>query len=98
MVAAVFHGYYCLLNTSLSNDSLLVAGRRVTGLFWHEEIFTGVEKQMPCDAEEEMKRCGAKYEKPLLPFVPSAVVDDRLVTGQNPASAKVTAKRVIDLL
>ncbi|WP_457097915.1 hypothetical protein [Lysobacter sp. P5_B9] len=45
-----------------------------------------------------MKQRGARYDKAFLPFVPNAVVDGRLVTGQNPASAKVTAKRVVDLL
>lgn len=98
VVAAVCHGYCGLLNTTLSNGSLLVAGRRATGFSWREEILAGVAKDMPYNAEEEMKRRGAKYEKALLPFVPNAVVDGRLVTGQNPASAKVTAKRVIDLL
>lgn len=98
VVAAVCHGYCGLLNTTLSNGSLLVAGHRATGFSWREEILAGVAKDMPYNAEEEMKRRGAKYEKALLPFVPNAVVDGRLVTGQNPASAKVTAKRVIDLL
>lgn len=51
---------------------------------------------MPCNAEEEMKRRGALYEKAFLPFVPNAVVDGRLVTGQDPASAKVTVKRVTE--
>lgn len=53
---------------------------------------------MPYNAEDEMKRRGAQFEKALLPFVPKAVVDGRLVTGQNPQSAKVTAQRVIALL
>jgi putative intracellular protease/amidase len=39
-----------------------------------------------------MKKRGALYEKALLPFVPKAVVDGRLVTGQSPQSAKVTAE------
>lgn len=45
-----------------------------------------------------MKQRGALYEKALLPFTPKAVVDGRLVTGQNPQSAKVTAGRVAALL
>jgi putative intracellular protease/amidase len=53
---------------------------------------------MPYNAEEEMKKRDARYEKAFLPFVPNAVVDGRLVTGQNPASAKVTARQVADLL
>ena len=53
---------------------------------------------MPYNAEEEMKRRGALYEKAFLPFIPYTVVDGRLISGQNPASAEATAKRVIDLL
>lgn len=98
IVSAACHGYCGLLNTKLSDGSLLVAGRGVTGFSWREEVLAGVAKDMPYNAEEEMKRRGARYEKALLPFVPHAVVDGRLVTGQNPASAKVTAKRVVDLL
>ena len=98
IVSAVCHGYCGLLNTTLSDGSLLVAGRKVTGFSWREEVLAGVAKDMPYNAEEEMKRRGARYGKAFLPFVPHAVVDGRLVTGQNPASAKVTAKRVIDLL
>jgi putative intracellular protease/amidase len=41
---------------------------------------------------------GARYEKARLPFVSYTVVDGRLVTGQNPGSAKETALRVADLL
>lgn len=98
IVSAVCHGYCGLLNTTLGDGALLVAGRKVTGFSWREEILAGVSKQMPYNAEAEMKRRGARYEKALLPFVPNVVVDGRLVTGQNPASARPTAKRVADLL
>lgn len=98
IVASVCHGYCGLLNTRLSDGSLLVAGRRLTGFSWREEILAGVAKKMPYNAEEQMKRRGAHYEKALLPFVPKVVVDGRLVTGQNPQSAKATALRVAELL
>ncbi|KRV69861.1 type 1 glutamine amidotransferase domain-containing protein [Pseudomonas citronellolis] len=98
IVASVCHGYCGLLNTTLSDGSLLVAGRRLTGFSWCEEILAGVAKKMPYNAEEQMKRRGARYEKALLPFVPKVVVDGRLVTGQNPQSAKATALRVAELL
>jgi putative intracellular protease/amidase len=40
-----------------------------------------------------MKRRGALYEKALLPFITKVVTDRQLVTGQNPQSAKATAKQ-----
>lgn len=98
IVSSVCHGYCGLLDVTLSDGTLLVAGRRVTGFSWREEILAGVAKKIPYDAEEEMKRRGARYEKALLPFVPHVVVDGRLVTGQNPASARATARRVAGLL
>jgi putative intracellular protease/amidase len=98
VVASVCHGYCGLLNTRLSDGTLLVAGRRLTGFTWTEEVLAGVAKQVPFNAEDEAKRRGALFEKALLPFVPKAVVDGRLVTGQNPQSARVTAERVAGLL
>ena len=98
IVSSVCHGYCGLLNTRLSDGTLLVSGRRVTGFSWSEEIYAGVSRMMPYNAEEEMKKRGALYEKGLLPFVSHAIADGRLVTGQNPGSAKATAKKVADLL
>ncbi|MED5608142.1 type 1 glutamine amidotransferase domain-containing protein [Pseudomonas sp. JH-2] len=98
IVSSVCHGYCGLLKARLSDGGLLVAGRRLTGFSWREEILAGVAKKMPYNAEEEMKRRGARYEKALLPFVPRVVVDGRLVTGQNPQSAKATALRLAELL
>lgn len=94
IVSSVCHGYCGLLNTKLSDGTLLVAGKRVTGFSWREEVLAGVAKKMPYNAEAEMKQRGALYEKALLPFVSYVVVDGRLVTGQNPSSAKATAKQV----
>lgn len=94
VVSAVCHGYCGLLNTRLSDGTLLVAGRRLTGFSWTEEVLAGVASKMPYNAEAEMKRRGARYGKAVLPFVSHVVVDGRLVTGQNPGSAKATAEAV----
>lgn len=98
VVSSVCHGYCGLLNIRLSDGALLVAGRRLTGFSWREEVLAGVAGKVPYNAEEEMRRRGARYEKAWLPFMPKVVVDGRLVTGQNPQSAKATAKRVAALL
>ncbi|GAA4766576.1 type 1 glutamine amidotransferase domain-containing protein [Microbacterium gilvum] len=98
IVSSVCHGYCALLNTRLSDGSLLVEGRKVTGFAWREEVLARVDELVPFNAEEEMKNRGAHYEKAILPFVSYAVVDGNLVTGQNPGSAKKTAERVAALL
>ncbi len=98
IVSSVCHGYCGLLNTKLSNGSLLMAGRKLTGFAWSEEVLARIDKLVPYNAEEEAKKRGAHYEKGLIPFASYVVVDGRLVTGQNPGSAKATAKKVVSVL
>ncbi|MEV0685651.1 type 1 glutamine amidotransferase domain-containing protein [Nocardia sp. NPDC050378] len=98
IVSSVCHGYCGLLNTTLSDGTLLVAGKKLTGFAWQEEVLARVDKLVPYNAEAEMKKRGARYEKGKLPFLSYAVVDGNLVTGQNPGSAKETAKKVAALL
>ena len=97
-MSSVCHGYAGLLNTRLSDGSLLVTGRRLTGFSWTEEVLARVAKLVPFNVEQEMRDRGALYEKGLLPFTSYTVVDGRLVTGQNPASAKETAEKVVAVL
>lgn len=98
IVSSVCHGYAGLLNTRLSDGSLLVAGRNLTGFSWSEEVLARVDKLVPYNVEKEMKARGAHYRKGRIPFGSYVVVDGRLVTGQNPGSAKATAKKVVSVL
>lgn len=98
VVSSVCHGYVGLLNVRLSDGNLLVKSKKVTGYSWNEEILAGVSKNVPYNSEQKMKDQGANYQKAFLPFVSTVYVDDHLVTGQNPQSAKETAKKVVSLL
>lgn len=98
VVASVCHGYCGLLNTRLSDGSLLIKDKHLTGFSWFEEVLAGVAKKVPYNVEAEMRRRGALYEKGLLPYVSKVVVDGRLVTGQNPNSAKATAEAIVSLI
>lgn len=98
VVSSVCHGYCGLLNTKLSDGSYLIAGKHMTGFAWREEELAKVDELVPYNAEKLAKERGALYEKAKVPFIPYAVTDGKLVTGQNPASAKKTAKAVVDLL
>lgn len=98
VVSSVCHGYCGLFNTKLSDGSLLVAGRKLTGFAWSEEVLARVNKLVPYNAEAEIKKRGARYVKGLIPFASHVVVDGRLVTGQNPGSAKATAKKIVSVL
>lgn len=98
IVSSVCHGYCGLLNTQLSDGSYLIAGKNMTGFAWTEEVLARVDKLVPYNAEERAKERGAVYRKAKLPFVSYTVVDGNLVTGQNPGSAKETARKVASLL
>jgi putative intracellular protease/amidase len=98
IVSSVCHGYCGLLNVKLSDGSNLIAGKRMTGFAWTEEVLARVDKLVPYNAEEAAKERGALYEKARLPFVSYAVVDGNLITGQNPGSAKETATKVASAL
>jgi len=63
VMSSVCHGYCGLLNTTLSDGSLLVAGRKLTGFAWSEEVLARVNKLVPYNAEAEMKKRGAHYGK-----------------------------------
>lgn len=98
IVSSVCHGYCGLLNVQLSDGSSLIDARSLTGFSWPEEIVAGVAKKVPYNVEEAAKERGARYEKTPIPFTAHVVTDGRLVTGQNPGSAKKTAERVVEIL
>ncbi|AZA14510.1 chaperone protein HchA [Corynebacterium choanae] len=98
VVAAVCHGYCGLLETTLSDGTPLVKDRSITGFSWREEVLAGVAKLVPYNVEQRMKDLGANYSKGLVPFASYTQVDGRLVTGQNPGSAKATAKKTLEVL
>jgi putative intracellular protease/amidase len=67
----------------------------MTGFTWREEVLARVNKLVPYNAEEKLKKRGASYKKAKLPFVSYTVVDGNLVTGHNPGSAKETARKIV---
>jgi len=52
---------------------------------------------VPFLVEDELKRIGGIYEK-AADWAPFAVVDGRVVTGQNPASSTSAARALLELL
>jgi putative intracellular protease/amidase len=76
----------------------LVKGKRVTGFTsGEEEEKMHLTHVVPFLVENELMRLGATFEK-LAGWQPLAVVDGRLVTGQNPASSTVAAQNLVNLL
>ncbi|RUR72395.1 type 1 glutamine amidotransferase domain-containing protein [Chlorogloeopsis fritschii PCC 9212] len=97
VVGAVCHGPAALVNVKLSNDAYLVAGKTVAAFTNEEEAAVGLTKIMPFLLESKLIERGAKHtEAPN--FQAHVVVSDRLVTGQNPASAIGVAEQMVRLL
>jgi putative intracellular protease/amidase len=95
-VAAVCHSPG-VLHRVMYKGAPLVKGKRVTGFTNGEEAAVGLTKVVPFLVEDELKRIGAKYEK-AADWASFAVVDGRLVTGQNPASSTAAANELLKLL
>jgi putative intracellular protease/amidase len=75
----------------------IVKGKRVTGFANSEEEAVGLTHVVPFLVEDELKRLGGLYEQAPA-WEPLAIVDGRLVTGQNPASSTAAAKCLLQLL
>lgn len=96
MVAAVCHGVSGLLNVRLSDGSLLIDKRQITGFSNMEEKLVRLDEEVPFLLEDALRQKNALYSKSLIPFVPYIEVDERLVTGQNPLSARKVGRKVIE--
>jgi putative intracellular protease/amidase len=95
-VAAVCHAPGVLRHVKHDGEPL-VKDRRVTGFTNSEEDAVKLTKVVPFLVEDELKRLGGRYEK-AGDWQSFAIVDGRLVTGQNPASSEATAEALLGLL
>lgn len=97
IVGAVCHGPAALVNLKLSNGNHLVSGKRVSAFTNDEERATGLADIVPFLLADELIKRGAIHE-PAANWAEQVVVDGRLVTGQNPASAKDVAEKMLLVL
>ncbi len=97
-VSSVCHGAAGLLNIKLSNGLLLVKDKEVTGFSNEEEKLAELDKLVPFLTETELVARGAIYKKADEPWAAFAVEDQRLITGQNPASGGAVADLLIAAL
>lgn len=79
------------------NGEFLVKGKKVTGFSNEEEEAVGLTKVVPFLLEDALKQNGATYSK-AENWQPYAVEDGLLITGQNPASSKLVAQKLLNQL
>jgi putative intracellular protease/amidase len=95
-VAAVCHGPAVLHRVTYQGQPI-VKGKRVTGFTNSEEEAVDLINVVPFLVEDELKRLGGRYEK-TADWESFAIVDGRLITGQNPASSTAAAQELLRLL
>lgn len=98
IVSSVCHGAVGLLNIKLSSGKNLIDGKQLTGFSNEEERLAKLDEHVPFLTEDELKKRGAVYHKADKPFTSFAVVDERLVTGQNPQSGAAVAEKVLAIM
>ncbi|MCY9851335.1 type 1 glutamine amidotransferase domain-containing protein [Vibrio mediterranei] len=97
VIAAVCHGPGALLPITLSNGDKLLASKSVTGFTREEEIDFGTIGDIPFLLEESLARTAAQYSK-VQPWQEFVIVDERVITGQNPTSAHAVGKAIVAAL
>jgi putative intracellular protease/amidase len=95
-VAFVCHSPGALKNVKV-NGQYLVKGKKVTGFSNAEEEAVGLTKVVPFLLEDALQTNGATYSK-VGDWQPYAVEDGLLITGQNPASSKLVAEKLLNQL
>lgn len=97
-VASVCHGPAALVNVKTSSGGYLIDGKKVTGFSNAEEDQMQLSEAMPFLLETAMKQRGATYLKADEAWGEKVVVDGKLITGQNPASAKAVGEAIVKAL
>ncbi len=86
IVSAVCHGPAALVNIQLSDGTYLVQGKRIAAFTNEEETTVGLQDVVPFLLETALREREAVYIRGEQ-FAANVQISERLVTGQNPASA-----------
>lgn len=93
IVSADCHGIAALLNVTLVSGNRLISGKKLTAKANHEEG-RWARNNYPFLLEDKIKKLGGHYSS-MPKGMTHVVVDERLITGQNPASAIPMTKQLI---
>jgi len=93
----VCHGPAGLVNIQLSNGKYLVDGKKINAFSNEEEAAVKLENVVPFLLENKLRERGAIFEKSGL-WQSHVAVDGRIITGQNPQSAKGVGEAILAML
>ncbi|WP_261513030.1 type 1 glutamine amidotransferase domain-containing protein [Chryseobacterium paludis] len=94
IVAGVCHGPAGLVNIKLNDGKYLIDGKKINAFTNEEEAEVKLTNVVPFLLEEQLKARGAKFEKSGL-WQTHVVTDQRVITGQNPQSAKAVGEAIL---
>ena len=97
IIATICHGTIALANIKIDNK-YLVENKTLTGYCNEEErMFGKTAAEFPFLLEDKLLSRGAKYKK-IDAMLPYMLIDENLITGQNPYSANLVAEEIIKSL
>jgi len=96
-IAVACHAPAVFKNTKKQDGTPLVKGLKVTGFSNSEETVSGLKEVVPFLVEDMLIENGAIYSKGA-DWSEYAIEDGVLITGQNPASAKLVAEKLLSRL
>jgi putative intracellular protease/amidase len=98
LIAPLCHGPAALLSANLPGGRWQFAGRHLTVFTDNEERLNGTAEKAPWLVETVLKARGVSVSSASEPWGSNVVVDGNLVSGQNPASSRDLAEKVVAIL
>lgn len=97
VVASVCHGAAGLINIKLPNGAYLINGKKINSFTDSEEAAVNLKNVVPFSLETKLKARHAHFEQSDN-FQTHCVVNDRIITGQNPMSAAAVGSAIKNAL
>jgi putative intracellular protease/amidase len=97
VVSGICHGTAALTDIKLSNGKYLIEGKKFSAFTKKEEEMIKQLDIIPFLLEDKLSKRGGKFVEGK-PWAENVIVDGRLVTGQNPASAKKATLKIIEII
>jgi putative intracellular protease/amidase len=96
-IGATSHGIACLLSLKNNKGEALIKGKQLTGISNSEENSSRSKDVTPFLLESKLLSLGALYSKGEN-YISHVIEDGNIITGQNPASSKGVAQKIIEFV